>query len=304
MTDKFILANYTPIETYKMVLNGDIIKFPRGFWNKDRAIEISKYLFEDILEWKTKEDIELHLTFKLLVDYKLDGMMNLFTDTVSNLLKEIYPNYFNSDYRKFSQSSCWNDKENVKLVVRHLIEDKYKWSKEEIKKNFSRKMFTENRFITILNHYTLYEVLDFTYPGEYLKWDLFMETWKEEDYRDAIKWFVEIKLKWSKEQVIDDLKGNTFIVNSLASIVPIRFKNVYDAISFAYPDENWEELKERVNRQRYNRKLKPKCVECESCFQQDIEGHIKKYLCTKNKKRIYQKELSRNSPMWCPKREG
>ena len=55
---KIDFTKYSSIEIYQMVLNRDIIKFPKGFWNKDRSIEISKYLFENILKWD-KKDIEI-----------------------------------------------------------------------------------------------------------------------------------------------------------------------------------------------------------------------------------------------------
>lgn len=297
---KIDFTKYSSIEIYQMVLNKDIVKFPRNFWNKDRAIEISKYLFENILKWD-KKDIETKLTFKLLIEYKVETMMSFFNDVISNLLKTIYPDDFAYDY-KFNQS-IWKDKENVRLIIKHLLEKEYNWSKSEIKKNFSNRFLTENGLVNLLNYYTLYDILNLTYPNEYYKWDLFMETWREEDYQSAIKWLIETKLKWSKYQIIDDLNGNTFKVNGFYSIVPTRFKNVYDAICFAYPNENWDGLKERVNRRKHNRKLKPKCVECKHCLYQGIEGHIKKYFCNKEESRIFQKEFTRNSPMWCPKRD-
>ena len=296
---KIDFTKYSSIEIYQMVLNRDIIKFPKGFWNKDRSIEISKYLFENILKWD-KKDIETKLTFKLLIEYKVETMMEFFNDAISNLLKAVYPNYFDENY-KFNQS-YWRDVENVKSTIKYLLEEKYHWTKEEIKKKFNTKLFSDNGLITILNFYTLYEILELIYPGEYLKWDLFMETWSEEDYLSAIKWLIETELKWNKEQIINNLKAKTFASYGLYSIVPNRFKNAYEVMCFAYPNKDWKELKKRVERDRGNRKKLPRCQECKYCLKQDIKSHIKKYSCEKNQTRIFQKEFSRNSPMWCPKR--
>lgn len=68
----------SPVEIFKLVLAGEIKKFPNGFWSnpngEENAVEILRYLFESILQW-TSEDIKKYYNQQLFIEYKLYGML-------------------------------------------------------------------------------------------------------------------------------------------------------------------------------------------------------------------------------------
>lgn len=305
---------FTPIEVYQLRLKDEIKRFPPRFWNIENANIIIRYLIEEVLKWN---DGNYHkVTKEIFRKNKLGGMLRtLFKDSANKAIYSVYLNRFNTLYTnsfnnkdknievKVSKNmlESWKNEEDIKLIIRKLIEEKYHWTREEVIKNYNYKLLVENGLEGICNYYTLYQALNLTYPGIYLKWD-FVVYWHEEDYFEAIKWLIETKLQWSKEEIITSLTVRVFIKNGLQSVVPIRFKNAYEAMCFAYPEENWDKLKERVYRTK--RKVVPRCRECNLCLKHGIEKKAK-YFCgdlNDNNKRIFQKKFMKNSPKWCPKR--
>jgi len=72
MSAKIDFTKYSSIEIYQMRLDGIIGRTPMRFWDISTAIEVSKYLFEEILKWNI-EDIKSSLSGELLNKYKLGG---------------------------------------------------------------------------------------------------------------------------------------------------------------------------------------------------------------------------------------
>lgn len=306
MNYKINLKEYSSLEIYKMVLNGTIETFPKKFWNnKDNVIILLNYLLKDILNWG-KEDIKKgKLNLEVLAKYKLKGMMKaIFDESTYNLINFLYPNEFKPWEITEVPQNYWKNKNNIKKAIIWLIEEKFNWSKKDVIKFCNTKLLNKYGMSGILNDYTLFEVIDLVYPGVYLKWDFFMGNWYDEDYLEAIKWFIEIKLHWNKEEIIENLTTTLFVQNRLSSIVPIKFKNSYEAMKFAYPEENWDELKEKVLKRSLNKNKVPKCKECKYCVKNIIVRNKQQYLCIKNNinKYIFYKEFMARTPKWCPKR--
>ena len=86
---------------------------------------------------------------------------------VYGLLDLAYPNEFKPWELKSCPSNYWNDKNNVKQAVRWLVETKLDNKKDRIIKEFNRKFLKDNGFITIVDRYGVYGLLDIAYPGKF-----------------------------------------------------------------------------------------------------------------------------------------
>ena len=92
------LYKLSAVEVYKMVLRGDLKNFPKGFWTyedtKKNAIDISKYLIEEILSW-SHEDIKSNLDQKTFFSNRLYTMLNkVYGGSPFEVINSVYPNKF------------------------------------------------------------------------------------------------------------------------------------------------------------------------------------------------------------------
>ena len=80
VNSKYINEILDDVECYKLVLQGKIKRFPRGFWAKpwslQSAREIIRYLLEERLHY-SREDICKKLKKSTFEDNKLGGMFHL-----------------------------------------------------------------------------------------------------------------------------------------------------------------------------------------------------------------------------------
>jgi hypothetical protein len=136
------------IKMYKAILKGNPRIFPRGFWQKPEAefnaIELTKYLIENILNWKD-EDIKEKVNKQLFKKYKLGGMLGkVFRDSPYSAINLAYPNRF-KPWELISNPRNYWTKDTGILATKWLVEEKLKLSKEDnIKEKISYKIFEDN----------------------------------------------------------------------------------------------------------------------------------------------------------------
>ncbi len=133
-----------------------------------------------------------------------------------------------------------------------LIEEKLKWSDEEICDKLSYQVFRNNGLsgmvIDIFNG-SPYETLNNAYPGKFKPWQLSMTPnnyWNKETAKEATVWLIEEKLKWSDEEICDKLSYQVFKDNGLAGmIVQIFNGSLYETLNNAYPGK-FKKVKKRI----------------------------------------------------------
>ena len=133
MTKRRIKIDYdllSPVEIYQLVLAGKIKKFPDRFWSEpdatENAVEILRYLLENILQWGT-ETIKKNYSEKLFTEYKLARMLNfLFNGSPFLALNTVYPNQFKEWELQHVPTNFWN-KETAIQATKWMIEEKLKW---------------------------------------------------------------------------------------------------------------------------------------------------------------------------------
>lgn len=168
----------TAIDIYKLVLDGTFKKFPLYFWtmpeNYKYTIDCTKYLIEEILKWD-REDICTKLNAKVFFEYKLRGMLSLTCNNSPYFAVNLaYPDEFKPWELSCKPVNFWT-KETSVLATKWLIEEKLKWTKEEICDKLTTEVFLENGLSGVfrsIKSESCYEILNLVYPNEYKKEDL------------------------------------------------------------------------------------------------------------------------------------
>lgn len=245
------------IEIYEMVLEGKLKKFPLRFWTDSGVLQTSrdltKYLIEKRLKWHD-EDIRQNLSQKTFIDNKLNGMLQRVFDGSPYLaLDNAYPGKFKEWELNFVPLEFWTE-EKCYEAVRWLIEKKLELSKEEIKKQYSKELLVRNGLVTVtrrLRNKSAYEIIDELYPGEFKPWEFVLtpvKFWNNKTITAAIKWLIEEKLQWDKEEVKKKFTVETIENNGLSGLVIYMNKNhigIFDLIDMVYPGvyKEWDLVK-------------------------------------------------------------
>ena len=240
------LYKATAVELYKMVLKGDLKKFPGGFWQRPdadkNAIEVTKYLFEEILKWSF-DDIKEKLTVNIYIEYKLYGMIQQSYNRSSfKAINSVYPDKFKPWEISSVPHNYWTLDKGI-ISTRWLIEEKLKWTDEDIKEKLSHKVFFENGLggmLTQLFKSSYYNAINATYPKSFKPWELNSTPrsyWTMQTGISATKWLIEEKLKWNDEDIKKSISVDIFNVNGLKGMLErVYIGSPYNAISSLYPD--------------------------------------------------------------------
>jgi len=158
------------VDIYNEVLAGKRKRFPRGTWaNTNNAIAVIQYLLEVKLKW-SREQICNNLTHKTFEEHRLGGMLALcFKDSCYEAINLTYPDEYKAWELSGSPHGLWN-LENGILATRWLIEEKLKWSHEDVCEYLTRKVFSDNNLygmLTLCFGNSPYAALQATYPGMY-----------------------------------------------------------------------------------------------------------------------------------------
>lgn len=228
-----------------MVLRGDICKFPRGFWKRpeaeQNAIEVSKYLIETILKW-SDDDIKNKLNGDTFCNNKLGGMIKyLFNYSPYKILEVMYPDRFKI-WELNVPKSYWTLETGIQ-TVKEFIEEKLKWSEEDVKKNLTSTTFIKNGLggmFSIVFHSSTYEAINSTYPNKFKIWELKQvpaKYWSLKTGIIATRWLITDKLKLKKEDIKGNVSQKVFIENGLIKMLRDVFQNSYKiALRTAYPE--------------------------------------------------------------------
>ena len=141
------ITNLSNIEIYNMVLKRQLPTFPPGFWcsvSKECGIKIAnellRYLIADLYKY-SREEIINNVTKEFILNNRLWTPCKLyFGRSPIKYIMAAYPEQFRA-YEFTNEripQGFWAIKENRVEAVRWLIEDKLKWSLEEVKEKFSR----------------------------------------------------------------------------------------------------------------------------------------------------------------------
>jgi hypothetical protein len=251
-TNKDDLYKLTAVEIYKMILIGGIKKFPVGFWKgpeaDKNAMEITKYLLEEILKWSAK-DIKKKLSHSTFVEHRLNGMIQkVYNNSPFDAFNAAYPNRFKSWELGVVCRNYWKLENGIE-ATKWLIEEKLKYLENDICEKISFKVFIENGLggmLTMLFNSSPYNAINATYPNKFKHWEFSKcpcNYWTVQTGIEATKWLIEEKLKWSDEDIKKHISVNIFMVNGLRGMLEgIYNGSFFQAINSAYPNKfnQWE----------------------------------------------------------------
>lgn len=158
----------------------------------------------------------------------------------------------------------WNTIESMERsahIVRFLIENILGWDKEDVKKRLCLHTFEEYRLrgmMACLFGESPYLAIENAYPGVFLEWELHncpINFWNREKAIEAVEWMLEIKLKWTDEEIIKKFNKETFLrpdINLGGMLKHVFNNSSFEAINAAYPGKFLEWQFSRVPKEFWN----------------------------------------------------
>ncbi len=218
-----------------------------SFWNLKTAKEATIWLIEEKLKWND-DDIKEKLSANTFIKNSLTSIISLFNGSPYLAIENAYPGKFKPWELPSVPKKNWNVKTAREATI-WLIEEKLKWSDEDVRRNLSKNTFKENSLrgmLDVLFNGSPYFAIENAYPGKFKAWEFAKvpkNFWNMETAKEATMWLIEEKLKWSDEDVRRNLSKNTFKENSLRGMLDVLFNgSPYLAIDNAYPGKfkPWE----------------------------------------------------------------
>lgn len=212
--------------------------FPNGFWNKEVAVELVRYYVIDLLKMTREEYIE-KATFNFFSKARLMSAIKLFNSSTIKLSESAFPEW---NIKAWELKSCPNSFLDSKTNCAKIM----KWicAKEGIHRN--KELFCEKMNIELFRKYGLaravvkmgglYNYVEYVYPGKYKPWDLNINEITDDIAIQAVRWLIEEKLKWGKEEVCKEITAKVFSDNGLDSILLHKFNHSpLKALEAVYP---------------------------------------------------------------------
>lgn len=137
-----------------------------GYWGEDEHIsEAVKWLVEEKLKCK-EDEIPKKISKSLLVKFNLDYVCRR-VGGIYELVNIAYPNKFKVWQFNNVSANFWKKKENIVSAVIWLVDTKLDSNKNRINSEFTVELFNINGLSTLPKLYTLGELLNIAYPGEF-----------------------------------------------------------------------------------------------------------------------------------------
>ena len=136
-------------------------------------------------------------------------------------------------------------KENAAKCLRFLIEEILKYNEEELKSNYSKHIFLNNKLSGALKYCfndSPYKAINYIYCGKFKEWEFKnvpLNFWDDEINRIyAIKWLIKDKLLLNDDnELLNNLSTQSFIDNGLNGLLKNYFNgSVYEAVNAVYPN--------------------------------------------------------------------
>ena len=226
---------------------GEIKKFPHLYWNKNTAKIAVRFLIEKKLKWNRK-DICRYLTIRTFSENKLGNLLrSFFNNNLYNAINAAYPGEYKPWELRSVCKGYWTKETSIE-AIKWLIEEKLKWSKDDVCNNLDITTFSNNNLTGPLSFFSnsVYKALCATYPKRYKAWELKsvpQNYWNKKTAKAAVRWLIEKKLKWSHNEVCEKLNMYTFWNHNLRYCLETIYSGkVYNALNAAFPGEYepWE----------------------------------------------------------------
>lgn len=250
LSEKINTDFLSPVEVYKLVLDGRLKIFPPYFWEKPDSLEsaakITRYLIEDILKW-TDDDIKQKLVYKIFAKYKLRGMIDrVFGGSTFKAINNAYPNRFKIWEFQQVPKGFWND-ETICEALQWILEKHPEIQITDLTYKDIHNYGTNAMYQYMMKEKkNLYYYVNLIFPNKYQEWEFYRVSnkfWANKENRvRAIKWLVEdrlgIDINNAEEKMV---KLEDFKSNKLEGLIAWHYNgSVYLALKEAYPNIDWD----------------------------------------------------------------
>lgn len=214
---------------------------PRNFWTKEKAEEAIQWFIQKSLDSESKDNLK-KITVTAL---KKNGLESITNSCYNINIREIVASLYADKYKPWElgrmPKTFWTD-ENIILATKWLIEEKCRYTREDIIKKLTLDVFKDNDLGGLLRlNKSLYDILELTYPGEFKQWELRCVGqifWTKDKSIEATKWLVEEKLKIPMDVLPATIKNSMFLENKLEKPMRLYYnQSPYNAIEAAYPNK-------------------------------------------------------------------
>lgn len=242
---------YSEIEIFHMVLSGELKRYPNGFWvppfGITYAVNILKYVIEDILKWNDNDIIEKY-DINLFKKYKLRGLLaNIFNNSPFEALNAVYPNRFHAWQLNKKPLRYWKDEKNVIEVVKHVYEDELGVvNTEKIYDIRDHKGIFDKygiRAIPRIQNKSIHEIIIMAYPelcesGFHKRSNSFYTV---ENQLEVLKSWIETN-NYKHDDIVKMTEESLKDIKLYATLVYKNNMGIYDIINTIYPGEfkPWE----------------------------------------------------------------
>lgn len=238
------------IDVYKLVISGEVVRFPPGFWENEEALENSiictKYMIEEILQWSI-EDVKSNIRVETFVNNKLGGMLqSLYGNSPYAILSLVYKDKFMPWELHECPKSTWSDKNNRIAAMNWLFNVRLKWTREDIINHYNNQVLIDNDLGGLLSEGgqgSSFKLLNEYMEGEFKPWELksspvSLGYWSKKENRVyAIRDLIENVLKFDEEQVKKYLNQELFVKNNLNGLIMNYYNgSPFKALDEAYPN--------------------------------------------------------------------
>lgn len=141
---------------------------------------------------------------------------------------EVYKLVLNEEITRFPPGfwKCPEAKENSIVCTRYLIENILHWSLDDVKSKIRASLFTKYKLggmLQKLYRNSPYEILSIIYKNQFMPWELHeapTKIWHEKENRiKAMDWLINTKLKWTREDIINNYNNQILIDNDLGGLL-------------------------------------------------------------------------------------
>lgn len=196
------IEKMTPIEIWKLVSTKTMWRFPNGYFEGSLGVsrirEIIKYIIEDVKHWSDDEILK-KFNVAFMKENRIAGVFNMYYHGCCyELLNTVYPNKYRPWEMSIAPTNYWNE-QTIAEATRWLIEDKLKWTKEEMISNITKDYFIDNclgGMITDKKYVngSVYRCLVYAYGEDYVNpWELRctpMSYWNKETCKKPLYWLI------------------------------------------------------------------------------------------------------------------
>ena len=238
---KLDYSKLSPIEVYGYVEAGVISRFPNNYITKENMRKIIREVILNRLKL-TREDICEKVNYTFLRKYYLGGSKIAFNSNVYNLITYCFPE-FDIKYWELNkvENGFWEKEDNRREYMLWLakkenidtksIDDLKRINARLINSNFGSKALKFGGGV--------YQLVLLIAEVDIKEWQLIkISCWDEEKVKDAVKWMIEEKLKWTHEDVVNNISAKVFYDNDLGGLLSkFCYHSPIKALKIAYPGE-------------------------------------------------------------------